>query len=367
MPKYSGEPRFKHGKPSRIGVLVANLGSPDEATTRSVRKYLAEFLMDPRVVEAPRVIWRIILHGVILRVRPSRSAKAYQTVWGEDGSPLISISKAQAKGVAARLKERYGDDIVVELAMRYGNPSIPSALEKLNAQNVRNLLVLPLYPQYSGVTSASTFDAVAAVFTRKRWIPELRMINQYHDHPGYIAALTKSVRDYWQQHGRGERLLMSFHGIPKRYLVNGDPYHCQCHKTARLLANELELDDSQWKVSFQSRLGREEWLKPYTGETVEEWGNEGLKKIDTICPGFSADCLETLEEVIDEYGDLFKEHGGDELRYIPCLNDAESHLDFLTDLISANLSPWVDAITTTNNDAALLDSKQRAAAMDSTV
>ncbi len=367
MPKYSGEPQFKHGQRSRIGVLVANLGSPDEATTRSVRKYLAEFLMDPRVVEVPRVIWRVILHGVILRIRPSRSAKAYQTVWGEDGSPLISISKAQASGIATRLKQRYGDDLVVELAMRYGNPSVPNALEKLNQHNVRNLLVLPLYPQYSAVTSASTFDAVAAVFTRKRWIPELRMINQYHDHPGYIAALAKSVRKHWEKHGRGERMLMSFHGIPKRYLTNGDPYHCQCHKTARLLAEALELDSTQWKVTFQSRLGREEWLTPYTGETVKEWAEEGIKKIDSICPGFSADCLETLEEMIDEYGNLFKEHGGDDLRYIPCLNDDETHLDFLTELITANLSPWVDAITQSNDDTALLESKRRAAAMDATV
>ncbi|MFK8029738.1 MAG: ferrochelatase [Gammaproteobacteria bacterium] len=367
MPKFSGEPRFKHGQRTRIGVLLANLGSPDEATTPSVRRYLAEFLMDPRVVEVPRILWRIILHGVILRIRPPRSARAYQTVWTEEGSPLISISREQTSGIRTRLKERFGDDIEVELAMRYGNPSVSSALQKLNDQNVRNLLVLPLYPQYSAVTSASTFDAVAAVFTRKRWIPELRMINQYHDHPGYIKALAQSVREYRQQHTPGERLLMSFHGIPKRYLINGDPYHCQCHKTARLLADELGLEDSEWAVSFQSRLGREEWLTPYTGDTVEQWAKEGLKTIDTICPGFSADCLETLEEMIEEYGDLFKEHGGDELRYIPCLNAADTHLDFLTELVCTHIQTWTNALPTTNNEAALLDSKQRAASMESNV
>lgn len=367
MPKYSGEPRFRHGQRTRIGVLLANLGSPDEATTSSVRRYLAEFLMDPRVVEVPRLLWRIILHGVILRIRPSRSAKAYQTVWTDEGSPLICISREQTDGIRTRLKQRFGDDIKVELAMRYGNPSVPDALAKLNDQNVRNLLVLPLYPQYSAVTSASTFDAVAAVFTRKRWIPELRMINQYHDHPGYIAALAQSVRNYRHEHGQGERLLMSFHGIPKRYLINGDPYHCQCHKTARLLAAELGLKDSEWAISFQSRLGREEWLKPYTGETVEQWAKEGLKKIDTICPGFSADCLETLEEMIDEYGDLFKQHGGEQLNYIPCLNAADAHLDFLTELICTNIQTWTDALPTTNNETALVESKQRAAAMDSSI
>ncbi len=367
MPKFSGEPDFKHGQRTRIGVLLANLGSPDEATTKSVRRYLAEFLMDPRVVEVPRIIWRVILHGVILRIRPRRSAKAYQEVWGADGSPLISISRAQAQGVAVRLKQRFGDDINVELAMRYGNPSVSSALEKLNAKNTRHLLVLPLYPQYSAVTSASTFDAVAKVFTRKRWIPELRMINQYHDHPGYIKALAQSLKDYWNTHGRGERLLMSFHGIPKRYLTNGDPYHCQCHKTARLLAAELGLDESQWTVAFQSRLGREEWLRPYTADTVRQWGAEGLGKIDTICPGFSADCLETLEEMIMEYGDLFKEHGGGELRYVPCLNDTDMHLDFLTDLVSEHLQPWTDSVTTANQDANLDASRDRAAAMNSPV
>ncbi|MEM7081469.1 MAG: ferrochelatase [Pseudomonadota bacterium] len=367
MPKYSGEPDFRHGQHTRIGVLLANLGSPDEATTASVRRYLAEFLMDPRVVEVPRLLWRIILHGVILRIRPRRSAAAYQTVWEKEGSPLIRISKDQMRGVAERLQRRFGDHVAVDLAMRYGNPSVPDALARLNQQNVRQLLVLPLYPQYSAVTSASTFDAVAAVFTHKRWIPELRMINQYHDHPGYIQALARSVRDYWAEHGQGERLLLSFHGIPKRYLTNGDPYHCQCHKTARLLAAELQLDDTQWAVAFQSRLGREEWLRPYTGDTVEQWAKEGLQKIDSLCPGFSADCLETLEEMVVEYGDLFKEHGGDELRYIPCLNDADAHLDFLTHLILENLEPWASNIDALNSETEREASNRRAKALDSPV
>ncbi|NNF17274.1 MAG: ferrochelatase, partial [Gammaproteobacteria bacterium] len=236
MPKYIGEPEFRHGAPEKIGVLVTNLGSPENCDTGSVRRYLAEFLADPRVVEVPRFLWRIILHGIILRFRPSRSAKAYAKVWTADGSPLIDIAARQKDGIEQRLRKVFGENVEVELAMRYGKPSVPDALERLNLKNVRKLLVYPLYPQYSAVTGASTFDAVAAVLTQKRWIPELHTINQYHDEPGYIDALATSVESHWEEHGRGERLLMSFHGVPRRYLLNGDPYHCQCHKTARLLA-----------------------------------------------------------------------------------------------------------------------------------
>jgi len=363
MPKFSGESEFRHSTPRRVGLLLTNLGSPDDPSTSSVRRYLNEFLMDPRVVEVPRLIWRMILSGVILRIRPRRSAKAYQKVWQNDGSPLISISKAQCAGVAQRIKARFGDDVVVDVAMRYGNPSIPDRLTALNQQNVRHLLVLPLYPQYSAVTSASTFDAVAKVFTRKRWLPELRMINHYHDHPGYISALADSVRAHWQEHGRGQRLLMSFHGIPQRYLRNGDPYHCQSHKTARLLAEALELDDNDWGIAFQSRLGREEWLRPYTSDMVEQWASEGLKKIDAICPGFSADCLETLEEMVMEYGDLFTEHGGESLHYIPCLNSNDTHLDFLTELAVSHMQPWLQQADTRSNTQELDAQRQRAVSL----
>lgn len=360
MPKYTGETGFHHNAPRRVGLLLTNLGSPDEPTTSAVRRYLAEFLMDPRVVEVPRLIWRMVLHGVILRIRPPRSARAYQKVWEKQGSPLISISKAQCEGIAKRMHEQFGDDVVVDLAMRYGNPSTPDTLAALNKQNVRHLLVLPLYPQYSAVTSASTFDAIAKVFTRKRWLPELRMINQYHDHPGYIAALAASVQTYWEKNGRAQKLLMSFHGIPMRYLKNGDPYHCQSHKTARLLAEALELQDDDWGISFQSRLGREEWLRPYTSDIVEQWAESGLKTIDTICPGFSADCLETLEEMVMEYGDLFIEHGGDALNYIPCLNADDMHLDFLTDLAISHMQPWLQQADHRSNSHALEAQSQRA-------
>ena len=342
MPTYRGDADYQHGTAQKIGVLITNLGSPDDCKPGAVRRYLAEFLADPRVVEIPRVLWRIILHGVILRVRPSKSARAYAKVWGADGAPLIQISSRQEHGIAQRLKQRHGERVVTALGMRYGNPSIASALEQLRADNVRKILLLPLYPQYSAVTGASTFDAVAKELMRTRWIPELHTVNQYHDEPAYIDALAASVLDHWKQHGKGERLLMSFHGVPQRYLTAGDPYHCQCHKTARLLAAKLELKEEQWTIAFQSRLGREEWLRPYTDDIIEQWAKKGIKRIDAICPGFSADCLETLEEMVMQYGELFNEHGGESLRYVPCLNDTPAHLDFLTRFAEKHLHPWLE-------------------------
>lgn len=343
MARYLNESDYQHGSKVRLGIMLSNLGTPDSPTTGDVRRYLAEFLRDPRVVEVPRLIWLVVLHGVILRIRPSRSAAAYRKVWGAEGSPLLHISRKQRDGLARRLRASLGDRCEVVLAMRYGNPSIVSVLEALRAKNVRRLLVLPLYPQYSATTTASTFDEVTRILRRWRWLPELRFINQYHDEDGYVGAIAASIESHWQQHGRGERLLFSFHGIPRRYLDNGDPYHCQCHKTARLVAAKLSLQDDAWQLSFQSRLGREEWLRPYTDEVLTSWGGEALKRVDVVCPGFSADCLETLEEVAIQYRELFVEKGGGELRYIEALNSRDDHLDFLAGLVERHCQGWPDS------------------------
>lgn len=340
MSQYVGNEGFHHGTRGKLGVLVTNLGTPDAPETGALRRYLKEFLWDPRVVEVPRVLWWLILNGVILRIRPSRSAKAYRTVWTEEGSPLLSCARAQAAGIRERLAARVPGPVEVVLGMRYGNPSIPSALAQLQALNVERLLVLPLYPQYSASTTASTFDALAAVLMRWRWIPELRFITRYHDEHGYLEALATSIREHWAEHGRGEHLVMSFHGVPRRYLDQGDPYHCQCVKTGRLLAERLGLEDGSWSTTFQSRFGREEWLKPYTDESIRALGRRGLKRIDVVCPGFSADCLETLEEIAEQNAEFFHEAGGETLSYIPCLNTRADHLDFLADLALRHLQGW---------------------------
>jgi protoporphyrin/coproporphyrin ferrochelatase len=340
MSQYVGSKGFRHGTPEKLGVLVTNLGTPDAPETGALRRYLREFLWDPRVVEVPRPLWWLILNGVILRIRPRRSAAVYRTVWTEEGSPLLTISRAQVAGIRERLAARVNGPVEVVLGMRYGNPSIPSALQQLHDLNVRRLLVLPLYPQYSASTTASTFDAVARTLMRWRWMPELRFIGRYHDETGYIEALAASIREHWAAHGRGEHLVMSFHGVPRRYLDNGDPYHCQCLKTARLVAARLGLEDGSWSATFQSRFGREEWLKPYTDASIRALGQRGVKRIDVVCPGFSADCLETLEEIAEQNAEFFHEAGGETLSYIPCLNTRDDHLDFLVEHALRNLQGW---------------------------
>ncbi|HUG98713.1 MAG TPA: ferrochelatase [Gammaproteobacteria bacterium] len=351
MSQYLGSEGFRHGTAEKLGVLVTNLGTPDAPETGALRRYLKEFLWDPRVVEVPRPLWWLILNGVILRIRPSRSAKVYRTVWTEEGSPLLTLSRTQAAGIGERLAAGLAGPVEVVLGMRYGNPSIPSALEQLHAANVRRLLVLPLYPQYSASTTASTFDAVAATLMRWRWIPEPRFITGYHDENGYLEALAASVREHWAANGRGEHLVMSFHGVPRRYLDAGDPYHCQCVKTGRLLAERLGLADGNWSVTFQSRFGREEWLKPYTDESIRALGRRGLKRIDVVCPGFSADCLETLEEIAEQNAEFFHECGGETLSYIPCLNSRTDHLDFLAGLAMRHLQGWPEAGPAPADDA----------------
>jgi len=328
-------------KGGKVGVLLTNLGTPDAATPTAVKRYLKEFLWDPRVVEQPRWLWWLVLNGVILNIRPKKSAAAYQTVWTEKGSPLMAISRQQESAMRIKLMEQYGEDIVVELAMRYGNPSIKSALESLQSQGCKKLLILPLYPQYSATTTASTFDAISDVLKTWRRIPALRMIDGYHDDDAYIQALAESVREHWKKHGKGERLLLSFHGIPQRYFKAGDPYSCLCWKTGRLLREALGLDEENCKVTFQSRFGREPWVEPYTDGTLKAWGEESVGDVDVICPGFSADCLETLEEIRIENAEIFAQSGGGKLRYIPALNAGEGHIACLSKLIGRNLQGWL--------------------------
>jgi ferrochelatase len=338
MPKYQPTPEYEHGSSDSTGILLVNLGTPDAPTTTAVRRFLKQFLSDPRVVEYPRFLWWLILNGVILRIRPSRSAAAYREIWTEDGSPLLLHSRKLAEGIRAGLAARPG--CVVELGMTYGEPSISSAIDKLQAAGARRLLVLPLYPQYSGTTTASVFDAVSNKLQTMRWIPETRFINQYHDEVGYIQALAESIRESWQEHGRGDHLLLSFHGVPQYTLDGGDPYHCHCQKTGRLVSEALDLQEGEWTLSFQSRVGREEWLKPYTDETVAELGKKGVGRLDVACPGFSADCLETLEEIAMQNAGFFTEAGGGSLHYIPALNARDDHVEFLTGLIERHIEGW---------------------------
>lgn len=343
MSRYLGNPDFRHDSLATTGVLITNLGTPDAPTAAALRRYLAEFLWDPRVVEFPRPLWWLILHGIILRTRPARVARKYAGIWTEQGSPLLAISQAQEAALQLRLSQLGLGRIRVALGMRYGQPSIANALRTLQEQGVQRLLVLPLYPQYSGSTTASTFDAVSRELQRWRWLPELRLITHYHDEPGYIHALADSVRRHWDQHGRGDKLLISFHGIPKRYLTQGDPYYCECHKTARLLADALSLETEQWQLAFQSRFGREEWLKPYTDHTLKEWARKGIGRVQVICPGFSADCLETLEEIAVENREYFLTAGGKELQYIAALNDSPDHIAALAALINRHIKGWPES------------------------
>ena len=348
MPRFQGEPDFRHGQPHRIGVLLCNVGTPAAPTTKAVRRYLMEFLSDPRVVEMPRWLWLPILHGVILNLRPRRSARAYRSIWRDAGSPLLVIAQQQAQAMTARLASHFGDTVMCTLAMRYGEPSIGRACEQMRAANVRRLLVLPLYPQYAAATTASVFDAVFVYCQHLRWVPELRVIADYHADPGYIAALTASIAQYWDAHGRSERLLMSYHGVPRETFLAGDPYHCQCHATSRLLAQALALEDGTWSTSFQSRFGPKRWLEPYTETTLAACAREGLRTIDVVCPGFSADCLETLEEIEQRYAQAFTAAGGASLRYIPALNERDDHIAALSDIVVRHLGSWLEDLAITD-------------------
>jgi ferrochelatase len=337
--KYNNPYGFSHDQADKIGILITNLGTPDQPTTPALRRYLAEFLADPRVVEVPRVIWKLILHGIILRIRPRRSAKSYRSVWMNEGSPLAVHTHAQAQKIAEYFAAK-GSEYVVDFAMRYGNPAIPTVLEKMLQAGVRKLVVWPMYPQYSGSTTGSTFDAIAADFCRRRWLPELRFVNQYCDNPAYIRAVAESIRQFWNEHERPEKLLFSYHGVPLRYLHNGDPYHCQCLKTSRLIAAELGLAEEQFLTTFQSRFGREPWLQPYTDHTLQALAKSGVETVQVVCPGFPADCLETIEEIGEENRHYFLEAGGKRFDYIPALNSSEGHISALVAMLEDQLVGW---------------------------
>jgi ferrochelatase len=331
---------FQHDAPESLGVLLVNLGTPDAPTPKAVRRYLKEFLWDPRVVEMARPAWWLLLNLVILNTRPRRSARAYAKVWTGEGSPLMVVSRKQEQALQSALEQRLGAPVHTVLAMRYGRPAIGSALQALQRAGARRVLVLPLYPQYSATTTASIFDAVTEELRRWRWLPELRFINHYHDDPAYIQALADSVRAFQAEHGEPEKLVLSFHGIPRDYFLAGDPYYCECQKTGRMLAEALGLAEDRWQLTFQSRLGPKAWLKPYTDHTLEALAKAGTRHVQVICPGFSADCLETLEEVAMENRDIFLGAGGREYQYIPCLNDAPAHIDLLAGLVQRHTQGW---------------------------
>ena len=336
-------PTHSHGSAGALGVLITNLGTPEQPATAAVRRYLAEFLWDPRLVDLPRPLWWLILHGVILRIRPRRSAALYRKIWTDRGSPLLIHSSHQAEALQSRLREQLSVPVQVALGMRYGRPSIRAAMDRLRLAGVRQLLVLPLYPQYSATTTASTFDAVAAVLADWPWLPEFRMITGYHADRGYIEAMAASIREAWQLQPAAEKLVFSFHGIPERHFLAGDPYHCFCHATARRVAATLELDETRWSVVFQSRFGRQAWLRPYADESLRAWAHAGLRSVDLVCPGFAADCLETLEEIAGQMRGLFLGAGGECFRYIPALNDRPDHIRALADLVRKNCVGWVHA------------------------
>ncbi len=341
MSRYTAVSEFQHDQAECSGILLTNLGTPAAPTATAIRRYLAEFLWDPRVVEQPRWLWWLVLHGIILRLRPKRAAKAYAEIWTDEGSPLLHISQQQTTLLKPALEALFTGPVKVALAMRYGEPSIAAGLQSLRAAGARRILVLPLYPQYSATTTASTLDAVTRELQQWRWVPELRFVNHYHDHPTYIRALANSIQTAWQTSGRPDKLLFSFHGLPQRYLHAGDPYFCECHKTARLVAEQLQLDTAEWETTFQSRFGPEPWLQPYTDHTLEKLGKQGIQHAQVICPGFAADCLETLEEINLQNRAIFLTAGGKTFHYIPALNTAPDHIQLLTELVQQHASDWL--------------------------
>ena len=337
------EPAWKHGTPARTAVVLINLGTPEAPTAPALKTYLREFLSDPRVVEIPRPIWWLILNGIILNTRPKKSAEKYATVWTPEGSPLKVHTERQTKLVKGLLGQAGHRNLVVDYAMRYGQPSVGGVLDKLKAAGCNRFLLVPLYPQYAGSTSATALDETWRWLTTQRNQPEVRAIRSFCDLPGYIEALAASVREHWMKHGRPDsayQLVMSFHGVPRFTLDKGDPYHCECQKTGRLLAEALALKPEQYRITFQSRFGKAEWLQPYTAPTLQAMAKEGVRRVDVICPGFVGDCLETLEEIAMEGKADFLQAGGGEYHYIPALNERDDWIAALTDLIESHLGGW---------------------------
>lgn len=333
-------PPFSHQREPRVGVLLANLGTPTAPTARALRRYLRQFLSDPRVVELPRWRWWPILYLFVLPLRPRRSAALYRRIWWPEGSPLLVISQRQAQGLSQRLQQRFGPQVTVALGMRYGEPSIASALQQLAGEGCGRVLVFPLYPQYASATTGSILEATFRVLASFRWVPELRSVGSYHDHPGYIRALAASIDQVWQREGAPEKLLFSFHGIPEKGFLAGDPYFCHCQKTARLVAEQLRWPSERWEVAFQSKFGRDPWIEPTTIDRVRELGRAGVAGLDVVCPGFAADCLETLEEIAITNREAFHQAGGQRFRYLPALNDRPEHLDALADIAANHMQSW---------------------------
>ncbi len=339
MSRYTAAREHDHRRPGRTAVLLVQLGTPDAPTAPAVRRYLAEFLSDPRVVEIPRVAWWPLLHGVILRTRPRRSAAKYAAIWTDRGSPLAVHTRVQAELLRGFLGEA-GQAIDVRWAMRYGEPSIAGALRALRDDGLERLLVLPMYPQYAASTTATVYDVVFRELAHWRNPPELRLVKHFHDFAPYVEALAEGIERTWRAEGRPERLLMSFHGLPRRALELGDPYHCECHVTARLLAERLGLAEDQWQLAFQSRFGRAAWLQPYTDATLAAWARQGVRRVDVVCPGFVADCLETLEEVAIEGRQTFLAAGGEAFRYLGCPNDSPAFIRALVELVGRHVGGW---------------------------
>ncbi len=327
--KYYGNATDTTRHSNKTGVILANLGTPDRPVCPGLRNYLSEFLMDPRVIELPHLFRALLVKGIIVNVRSHKSAATYREIWTEDGSPLLLNTQA----LAAKTQAHLGENFHVVVGMRYGKPSIESALHELHEQGIRKLVVIPLYPQYSGSTNGSTFDGIAKTLRKQRWVPELRFVSDYYQQAGYVRAIGETIKSHWQEHGRKEKLIMSFHGVPKKYVERGDPYQQQCRISALAIADYLGLSDDDWMLVFQSRLGAQEWLQPYCDKTLEALPAQGVKSVDIICPGFSVDCLETLEEIEGENQEIFRQAGGEDYAYIPCLNASSEHAKLMADIV----------------------------------
>ena len=329
---------FKN-KNQQIGILITNLGTPDSPTKKDLKKYLNQFLMDKRVVDLSRLFWVPLLKLIILNVRPKKSAKLYKSIWTDQGSPLLAMSK----NILQSLKHAFSEDnrdITFDLGMRYGNPSISEALQRFKDKSISKILVLPLYPQAGSPTTSSTLDAVSSYLSTQSWTPNLRFISGYHDHKDYIISLSRSIKDSFSKNGKPDKLIFSYHGMPDRYLQEGDPYYCFCHKTTRLVAEKLNLNKDHYEMAFQSRFGYEKWLQPYLDDMIPEMAKNGVNHLQIISPGFSVDCLETLEEINIQYRELFEDNGGKKFNYIPCLNDSDNQLDMIKNLVLENIKGW---------------------------
>ena len=336
--KYIGEKNYKHGAKEKLGVLITNLGTPDKPNKKFLKLYLKEFLSDPRVIEIPKFFWQLILRGIILNIRPKKVAKLYKSIWTKEGAPLLTTLRKQKMNIKKNLKKKI--NLEIEIAMRYGNPSIEYGLNILRNKKCRRILIFPLYPQYCAATTGSTFDATTNVLKKWRWIPELRFINGYSDHPIYIKAISESIKKNWKKNGKSQKIIFSYHGVPKKYLLKGDPYYCYCQKTTRLVAEKMKLKKSDYITTFQSRFGPEEWLTPYTDKTLEKLPKKGIKKIHILSPGFSSDCLETIEELNQENRKIFLSAGGQKYHYVPCLNNDYLHIKLLINLILKHTEGW---------------------------